>query len=322
LPPAYQWEFQRRHPIYLTCWEKASAYLKKRIEKKAEGEPPPPEMKRLAALGVTGWCPDPAKSADDLGLGEYAGLQAARPLTLRWLAQPLLLAPEPARKLIGRLLLEGGSEQDLRLLRNNDLDRELLGVIRFNPETSLEAIKEEVEKIVGRQKQQLGLPGTRRSDGKLDGYLKVWDLREGWDQGRYDGTKECRLREIATKTSAPIETVKDRYKSAFRLLVGVEYDPVTWWAWFGPLKTSRWYKWRVKADRREIVGRQEVANSQLGDGKVLENAKSSGGYDDVALRLDVEELMKKGLSDQEIAVKLEIPFELVQYLRLHIDDGL
>ena len=230
LPPAYQWEFKRRHPIYLTCWEKANAYWKKRIEKEAEGEtePPPPEMESLAALGVTGWCPDPAKSADDLGLGEYAGLQAARPLTLRWLAQPLLLAPEPARKLIGRLLLEGGSEQDLRLLKNNDLNQEQLGIIRFNPAAPLRAIVEQVEKIVRRQKQQLNLPETRRREDVLDGYLNVWDLREGWDNGQYDGTRECRLHEIATKTGDPIKTVMVRYKSAFRLLVGVDYDPLVW----------------------------------------------------------------------------------------------
>jgi hypothetical protein len=150
----------------LTYWKTANAYWEKCMEKEAKGEtePPPPEMKLLAALGMTGWCPDPAKSADDLEMEGYFGQQTARPLTWRWLAQPLFREPEPARKLIGRLLLGGGSEQDLTLLKNNDLDQELVGVIRFNPEMSQEAIEKEVKKIVRRQRQQLGLPKTRARD--------------------------------------------------------------------------------------------------------------------------------------------------------------
>jgi hypothetical protein len=294
---------------------------------------PPPEAAVIESLGWKGGCPDPSLSAEELGLAGSDGLQCAGPLTLRFIAQALLAAPRGVREQVGRLLLEG-DEHSLLLLDHPDLDRELRGVVRFSPEASLRGILENVEKIAKAQKEHLRLPKTRRRNDVLDGYLDVWDRREGWAGGGYDPRREKRLRDIALKTREKPSTVQDRYESAFKLVVGVDYDPDLWAALFGPMKipASKLAGWRKKKGVRhqgrvKVVTETTLLGQASGDVASLDSlrggtasADDSHAYAD--LIMDLRELVAKGRTDDQIAVELELPAEVIRSFREHMLGGL
>src|SRR6202040_1897099 len=83
-------------------------------------------------------------------------------------------------------------------------------------------------------------PEKRRRDDKLDEFLAVWDLREGWAGDHYDGSQEQTLRQISRHRAIPLSTVENRYRSAFRLIVGRDYSPPLWVRVLGLLKLTEW----------------------------------------------------------------------------------
>jgi hypothetical protein len=70
-------------------------------------------------------------------------------------------------------------------------------------------------------------------------YLKLWDLREGWEQDHYDISKEMTLEEISHQLQEPFSTISNHYKSAFRYLIGHDFKPALWARPPGAFKTSR-----------------------------------------------------------------------------------
>jgi hypothetical protein len=153
---------------------------------------------------------------------------------------------------IGRLFIQCGERpepekakpfalvRELSRMKHPVLDalpaRPLLGI---NVHAPLRAIAEGVEALVGSWKAQQGIGERRRRDDKLDDYLAVWDRREGWVGDHYDLTKELTLREISQQLRIPLPTAANRYRSAFRLIVGREYTPPLWARVIGFLKVTQ-----------------------------------------------------------------------------------
>jgi hypothetical protein len=169
----------------------------------------------------------------------------------------------------------------------------------------------------------------------LDEYLQVWDLREGFDRGVYHTEREKTLRTIAMDTGTPVETVRDRYQAAYRLIFAEVYTPLQWICWFkhksGLSKLASWRK--PKTPRASVT---EVPETILGGSKGEEAlglvASQTKASDDTEFRehlSDICELLKKGMySNEEIVARLELRGKpedmkaIVQYLRTRGADGL
>jgi hypothetical protein len=349
LPVAYQWEVTRRHPYYLRFWPLAHRYH--------SGPSTDPQQRALEAaaalilrgIGVSSDPPAPGSTLESLGAGSLSQAWesgAVAPITFRGLVG-MLLAGLPPDLLgeVGRLLQECGAAagqgtgeryrflMDLFALRHPALDafppRPVIGV---NVSAPQRVITEAMERLTRQWKDQLDIGERRRRDDKLDEYLAVWDLREGWRIDRYDGSQERTLREIAQELKVAVSTAANRYRSGFRLIVGREYSPALWARVLGFLKVSDWLDpqelprrtlrrpWR---DRRP----REVPESVLqapGAGReapgLLNTAGvSDGEIADVELVLDIQHLVAEGWSNAEIVTELELTApgaeEMIEFLR-------
>ncbi len=178
------------------------------------------------------------------------------------------------------------------------------------------AIVEAVETLVRQWKAERSIPETRRRDDKLDEYLVVWDMREGWGDGAYDGSREKRLDEIARELKVPLSTVANRYRSAFECLTGHGYQPELWIRLFGPLKLSQLFAtsqarltqqrpWRSRnlrpvAESVLLPGRRDADSVGF-----LESAGiSTTDIGLIELQIDIQTLIERGDSDAQIVDQL------------------
>jgi hypothetical protein len=356
LPYGVRWEVTRRHPYYLRCWEPAQRfYTTPSTDAEQRDRERLAALVLLATLGITSAPPPPGSGADSLGAGNLSKAWesgAAAPITLRGLAALLLTdLPGDALAQVGLLLVQCGTQaeqkheklpylQELLSLPYPALDglpnRAVVGV---NVQAPLRTITETIEKMVRQWKEQQGIGERRRRDDKLKEYLDIWDRREGWVVDRYDGSKEQTLRAVAQELHIPLSTVANRYRSAFRLIVGHDYTPALWARVIGIIKVDEWLDpdelprrtlhrpWRER-QRRAVP---EAALQATGEG-----AGASGGLnalgvspDEVVYRdlvLDIQELLARGRSNSEIVAALELTSsaaeDLIECLRQRQQDQL
>jgi hypothetical protein len=275
------------------------------------------------------------------------------PVTFRGLVGMLLsdLPPELLVQ-VGRLLQECGtaagaapgenyrSLTDLYALQHPVLDasprRPVVGV---NVDAPQRIITQAIEQFTRRWKEQQGIPEQRRRDDKLADYLAVWDLREGWRGDRYDSRQERTLREIAHQVKVSVSTAANRYRSAFRLIVGHDHSPALWARVLGFLKAYEWLdpeELPRRTLRRPGRDRQprEVPEAVLqapGAGAGATGLLNTFGISDseiayVDLLLDVQHLLAEGRSDAQIVAALEMTApnaeEAVAFLRQRYEDSL
>ena len=202
--------------------------------------------------------------------------------------------------------------------------------VSINPAASGRQVSDAIAKLLRQWKEQRGLAEERVRSAKYLEYLKVWDLREGWQDGAYDRTKERTLREIAGELGTPVPSVNNHCRSAFELITGHPYSPEIWCQLFGVLKRSRFagtQSGRV-SQRRPLKSPTvrpvpEAVISPGGDdqtGAGLVSSQSDPRADQASAELlhDILELIKIGRSNQEIIDSLELPgvsLDDVEYLR-------
>lgn len=242
LPWEYRWEFTRRHPYYQQFWQAAQRYHQEPTADSVQRARDELAVHILGGIGVaSSQVPqDPGLSAEalgsrDLGVAWLGG--AVAPATLRTLAHMLLLSlPKEERSQLGRLLNESADfdckDRD-HMFKIHQRLAELKAdawnsfpkapVYSINLQKPQRAIKEAIESLVRKCKKEAGIRENRRRDDKYKKYLEVWDLREGWLDGRYVGSAENRFRKIAKKVHRPMNTLISQYRSAFRLLTGHSY---------------------------------------------------------------------------------------------------
>ena len=355
LPVACQWEVTRRHPNYLRFWELAHRSHQQPSGDLAQGELEKSAVLVLLAIGVSGDPPPPGASAASLGRGGLSPAWdrgAIAPLTFRGLVGLLLasLSPE-ALVQVGQFLLTAGQPAEngqqhtyqalLELQRlphpalNTLPNRPVFGV---NVNAPSRVILEAVEQQVRQWKQQQDVPERRRRDDKLDEYLLVWDLREGWAEDHYDGSREQTLRQIATQQGIPLSTVANRYRSAFRLIVGREYAPALWARVMAPVKLHPWLvpealprrtlsrPWRDRQPRLVPAAVLHPPGDSAGANPVLNTAGISQNEIACAeLVWDIQSLIACGRSDAAILAELELSAasqEMISSLRARQHDTL
>jgi hypothetical protein len=348
LPPSYGWEFLRRHPEYLRSWKKARLYLKTPPDDPERLRPEWRDIeqaRRKMDLLTCNWrqqiYPDPALSAEDLRLASVDGKGAAQPLLYGYLIDMLVELPQPVRQAVGKILAGGGDEADvieqLTRLGFPELEKAPDGVVFFDRDAPQRAIVEQLKRIVAKQKKNHGVKETRRRNDLLDDYLRVWDLREGWCGGAYNGAEEKSLRAIAEQSGDPLATVEARYKAAYLRIFGEDYDPVRWAIWFrdDKLGLSRWAgrrKPKVPTDSVTLVPETVLGPTGGADPEDLEGILGSQIATDDAeyqrLEDDFLSLLGEGKSASEIKEKLELVADvsvieaIANVLRTRAADGL
>jgi hypothetical protein len=333
LPPAYKWEFLRRHPEYIRRWKLANLYWATPQNDPLRHDSDWCLCEEAATLwmpvltGNLDRCtyPDPSLSAAKLAGGfllKVAGQENARLSTHRALAEELLNLPQSVQQVIGAILYGANSDgsmadlakrrQCLALLRDKELDEPPVGFLEFNLHAPLEGILEQVAKLVKEQKAKHSIGQARRRPDVLDDYLQVWDRREGWENGRYEPRGEKKLRDIAVETGTVLETVRDRYQAAYRLVFGEEYHPWRWAFWF-----------RRKIGLSATAGRRKPKTPRVSVAEVPETTLTTEATDDApgilesqadttnaqayeSFMNDLKCLFDRGRSNQEIIAELAL----------------
>lgn len=356
LPVALRWEVTRRHPYYLQFWELAHRHHHSPSSDRDQCNLETSATLILQAIGVSGDPPPPNATAEALGatsLSQGWGSGAVAPVTFRGLVQMLLLGlPRETCAAVGQFLSASATPSELTpevkyqalfklsQLRDPALDgvpnRPVIGV---NVQAPQRVILDAVEQLVRQWKQEGNISEKRRRDDKLDDYLTVWDLREGWAGDHYDGSREQTLRQIAREQGIPLSTAANRYRSAFRLITGRDYAPDLWARLLGLLKLTEWADpvalpklaarrpWRQQQPREisETVLQPAVA-AEVGTSVLNTIGISPAEVGAVDLLLDIQHLLAQGRSNEEIATALELPYpeagELIESYRERLDDHL
>ncbi len=334
LPVEYRWEFTRRHPYYLLCWRAARAFRESPSNDEAERFCQQAASLVLNAINVAPNVPppDPRDEIAALGYGSIAGGWvggAVAPAMLRTLAHMLLLAlPKSQRSQLGRLLNESAEFEVTDRERMSAIHERLsklpgeawnsfpeAPIVSINLQSPQRAVTEAIETLVRQWKDERGIAETRRRDDKLKEYLEVWDLREGWHGGEYHGDRELKLQEIAAQLQVgSINTIVNRYRSAFRHLTGHEYRPELWIRLFGGLKLATADQlsrlamrrpWRSRnlrpvAESVLLPGRREPDDQQFLAGVGITGSDLSV----IELQLDIQSLLERGYSDEQICSEL------------------
>jgi hypothetical protein len=345
LPVRFRSEFTRRHPYYPNFWRVA--------RKSSLGADPRIQLMNEAAriilggIGFTGEPVDPATSHESLGMDQLPTAWidgAVAPLNLRGFVAVLLALPPSTRMEIGNFLAESAlgsndlpdrfkAQRRLAELVAPELDQYPdVAMISVNLHAADRTILSAVRALLKGWRPKFNVRATRRRDDRLEDYLRVWDLREGWTGAKYEVHGERRFHEIAREIKAPIRTVANRYASAFRIIVGHPYRPELWLHLFGLLKLSdlvgagefsriaQRRPWRSKSLRPVPATVVQPERDENDATQLLHAAGVSS--DEIAttdLLMDIESLIVKGRSDAQIMEDLELTADadvrLVAYIR-------
>jgi len=173
----------------------------------------------------------------------------------------------------------------------------------------------DAEDQIQRWKAKRGLGSSKVQTAKLTEHLRVWDLREGWAESRYDATHELKFEAIAKKLKRSLSTVASQYRNAFEFVIGQPFKPGLWWQVFGPLKFDSLFgdakalytashRHRLTSPVRRPVPDSVVSgiNAEGETNSVVEGANTPKPDSDLMhMRMTIEDLIDRGLSDDEIA---------------------
>ena len=259
LPIRLRWEVTRRHPYYQLFWKETARYLRG----DSGGDP----LARvgdvcaygiLASIGVTGVPPDPALAFGELGAAadDPAFLTGTlQPQTFRTTALMLLAnLPPGERALLGSLMTasayaDTGQDDPAIATTSEDATRILLKyesaafdsypvapLFSIHVGASQNAFLADAKRQFKIWSAKRGVRAAKVQLAKVEGYLRIWDLREGWTGGGYERGRERRIREIAGELKKPLSTVLTGYKAAFGYIAGHDYQPEIWFQLFALLK--------------------------------------------------------------------------------------
>jgi DNA-binding Lrp family transcriptional regulator len=345
LPVKYRWEATRRHPWYNVYWNSAKAFHSgESLGNEILDALQPLAVHMLYRIGISGEPPDPSLEFDNLKGDQMktAWLSGAvHPVSFRGLLATLVASVEPAAlRDLGMLLssIDPGDPKttDQAVLRLVSMGHPSLDLgppepyVSINPAASGRDIGQAIKKLLAEWKQKHGLSELRVRSDKFDDYLTVWDLREGWSQGNCDRSKEHSLAEIARKLSLPQSTVKNRYRDAFKLIIGHPYQASLWHRYFEDLKFSDLIQGGagspLEMRRSRSAGRAPASETSLGNFPAgygpVSGGFTLGNQAAAEVWLDLAALIEMGKSDAEIAEEMEIPEDAVAAVRRRIEDSL
>jgi hypothetical protein len=283
-----------------------------------------------------------ALSEGDYDLSFLTG--SVQPVTMRAIVTMLLSAlPTREQQAVSKLLSMASDDEhrvekddESRTLQKYNAQMELLKIpskaLDSTPASplflvhlgaSLRSIVRDTQSQVRAWKKKRNIGTCKVHTEILTEYLRVWDMREGWMGSGYDRSRELSLAKVTTrlKTGA-ISTTANRYRSAFQMISGHKFSPELWWRLFGPLQfpelcvdSTAVLSAPLRRRLRSPVPRP-APESMVSPRRKEDESQASGvvecgatARDDVDLRIlvmDLEELVDKGLSDEDIADKLEL----------------
>lgn len=360
IPIEFRWEFTRRHPYYVMFWQLGHRLYAGECKDELEKGCARLASTLLLGINVSGDPPPPTASFSELGAQQLASAWingAVAPLTYRSLIGLLAKLSDQQRFEIITMLSEAlawpedgepcaSSKEErrfaliehIRFKESNWLDQLLaLPIVSINLKAPMCAIQEAMDSFITEHKNSLDMPEVRRRPEKLDLYLRVWDLREGWSNGDYAAQQELSFVQIAAQLHTSVTTVFNQYRAAFRFVTGHEYSFENWIRIFAVVKLGLQFAPQLLVRR---YNRKQVENTsikpvpesslmgghaQIDGGIINSTATSSNDLGAVELMIDIQSLMEKGKSDAEIIEELELPNhggfqEGIAYLRKRAKD--
>ena len=365
LPTNYRWEFTRRHPYYLLFWEAARRHAQHPSDNPLEQRLGEAATLMLRVIGVTADPLPPGTNCEDLEQPAMATAWrdgAIAPLTFRSIVGAMLAClPPESRLAIGEFLVQSAATDSREPSHSYQLLSDFMGrsdpaldmllagpIVSINLRAPLRAIVTAIEDMVREQKSQQGICEVRRRDDKLPAYLEVWDRREGWCGDHYDLRRSQSFRKIAEEFSESMSTVANRYRSAFRYLIGQDYCPEVWMWTLGAFKICEEIKsgaipraltrrrW-MSSERLEEPKTREVPESVISSGQSASNGHRGSFLENTVevedmtkaadLLMDIESLVARGdYDDAQIAKAVEKELadvsDLIQLIRSRRQDGI
>jgi hypothetical protein len=344
-PIDVRWEVTRRHPYYQVFWREAKLYCSDQAgDEPARAQLRYAAFLILGAIGVAGEPLDPGTSTGELmanGIDSMFLTGAVQPLTFRAILSMLLRNLPRAECESVADLISGLGEPETETLDEDGrrrvremslawLSRTASPFLDSVPKAPLfyvhmgasqRSIVRDMEDQVRLWQARRGIEPSKVQSAKLADYLEVWDLRERWTGSAYDASAEPTFADVAQRLGiASISTVANRYKAAFAMITGHEFTPELWWRLFGPLKYSKLIgdpaaalsapirrHLRSPARRPAPDSRVSPASERPHDVGLVEAGSAVGDFTDAMnLFMDLEELIERGLGDEEIAEKLDL----------------
>lgn len=333
-----RWEVTRRHGYYQIYWNSARNFYR--------NEPPTLSvdclefylgqiaLHVLMAIGVSGEPPDPAIEFANLDPDHpnHVWLYAAvQPLTLRALSGLCLRhLPKDTLGFLGMIFLEAACDDEVnqpprilqsleKLVRREDAELNSYPdapFVAINPAASSRQIQAALQALLPQWRNERNLNEQRDRSDKYEDYLRVWDLREGWQEGRYDNANERLFREVAAELQVNRATVISHYRKAFELIVGHPYSPEMWFRVFGLLKLSGFVEQAGSVSRRRPSAspvRRPIPESALQSSAInpempgIASAQSvPSNVDGMVLYMDIIGLLGSGRTDEQIVRELDL----------------
>jgi hypothetical protein len=359
LPFKYRWEFARRHPVYLHTWQDAHLYRNNQL---------PQDCslwgffacQLLSVLGVSGDPVDPALSAEEITAEDATTspgcvIGPVQPMTVRRQLQMIINALPPAvLGTVGATFMAAGDSsyresdspeaifdqkqratQRMLQMQSAELDSFLDAPLYYiHVEAPIRAITDSVAAIANHWKSRRDVKDTRIHRDKFDDYLRVWDEREGWQDGKYDPAHVKTLRQIAKTRRQPMPTTVNHYRQAFRWIVGYDYTIERWAQLLSIFHSrgkdsalatlARRYKRLVLQTEKAPVPETRLKSSReqrTHESGIVESGSAiRDKIDAVDYVIDIRELSSKGWSDERIAGELEVTVEFIQMVRERLDE--
>ena len=339
LPLKSRWECTRRHPSYFTFWQLADAtHLFEDPESASANELETAQQALIAsrtlALSAIGISPeaaiDPSSEFSEFGeLNPVWESGAVHPTSIRGLASLLVeVLPKETLNLLGVAFVEASfpdesnNENELKVPKKlqslNKIaraDEEGLDCltpepfVSINPWASKREVTREITDLLTQWKSELDLEEVRSRSEMHESYFEVWDMREGWNGGRYVPGTGKRFAEIASKLDRPLTTIHSQYKKAFELITGHLYCLNSFLELFGAIRFSRLFSEGKDAKHRQFVesSRRPVSEARLGmPVESIDSTPQPETYSLNELLADYDTLTSDGVSVEQAAAKLGI----------------
>ncbi|MCC9608268.1 hypothetical protein LOC68_11065 [Blastopirellula sp. JC732] len=343
LPVKFRWEVTRRHPVYLQNWKFAQFFF----EWAQQGREMPTDNESslriqvaarsaqlLNAIGVSSFAPDPQLEFDDLEGSErltpWLG-GSISPVSLRriWGILISAMSAEDFQDAATQITAAMSDEKDpgfrkaaglgaLRQIEEMKIDQMLNEpIVYINPEVSDRQIERDLKPMLSRWRNEKGIVvGRDRSDSYAD-YLRVWDLREGWEAGAYSADRERTLKEVANELEIKPSTANMRYRSAFQLVTGHPYLIPMWVRFMGIEKLSKVVQESIgkvaqhrptKSRAKSALPESGLAGNETLGGIASEQADSQTQANTALAELimDIESLVRSAKSNDQIREALDI----------------
>lgn len=345
VPAKMQWELQRRHPYYqlLRPWahwyhcqmqDPNNADRWKRIAANNVQKPSllagEYAVAALTTIFIAGYPPPASAKYEDYPIhdDEFRGVRpASRIEVLAYLVQKVTRTD--ARR-ISELLEQAIQLREncpdvtfgeLRSLCSNVLDPAWTGkvsedLVFIDRRVQLNEVKRDVGKLWKSLKGETDAKNIRIREDSLKSNLEVWDLREGWSDGRYHADKEKTLDEIAKMRGETVLAVRDKYCAAFRTITGFDYSPERWWSVVALMKVQKSAFGRI-SERRPRVSKSSgsVDPSYMSEVSHFAAVDPEGAKELQDIILDYLSLVEDGKSEHEIQETLQVDSSGLAILR-------